>query len=139
MSNPGTTEHGIIRSDFPGGWEGDEINAFTGEGLSDLQKEAQQYLKKLLNWRKGNKVIHNGELKHYNPKQDIYVLFRYTEEGKVMTVLSKNKEDVQLDLSRFSEMINSEEKGVEVITGMEIELKDFLLVPSKGPMIIDIK
>ena len=29
MGNPGTEDHGIIRSDFPGGLEGDPINAFT--------------------------------------------------------------------------------------------------------------
>jgi glycosidase len=30
MSNPGTSDHGVIRSDFPGGWEGDAVNAFHG-------------------------------------------------------------------------------------------------------------
>ncbi len=26
-------DHGLIRTDFPGGWEGDKVNAFTGKGL----------------------------------------------------------------------------------------------------------
>ena len=32
MSNKGTEDHGVIRSDFPGGWAGDAKNAFTGTG-----------------------------------------------------------------------------------------------------------
>ncbi|MEM6768556.1 MAG: alpha-amylase family glycosyl hydrolase, partial [Bacteroidota bacterium] len=54
----GSGDHGIVRSDFPGGWDGDKVNAFTGEGLTKKQKEAQAMFKKLLNWRKGAEVIH---------------------------------------------------------------------------------
>ena len=28
-------DHGLIRTDFPGGWQGDTVNAFTGESLTD--------------------------------------------------------------------------------------------------------
>src|SRR5665648_1248846 len=28
MTNPGPKDDGIIRSDFPGGWDGDPMNAF---------------------------------------------------------------------------------------------------------------
>ena len=52
MSNPGTESHCIIRSDMPGGWAGDSTNAFTGQGLTSQQKEAQDFIKHLLNWRK---------------------------------------------------------------------------------------
>ena len=32
-------DHGLIRTDFPGGWNGDAVNAFTGENLSVEKKE----------------------------------------------------------------------------------------------------
>lgn len=137
MSNPGTTEHGIIRSDFPGGWADDDKNAFTGAGMNDQQKATQAYFKTLLNWRKTSEAVHYGGLKHYNPKQDIYVLFRFTENDKVMTILSKNDKDVALDLSRFSELINGDETGKEIISGQSIDLSNGLTVPAKTPLIID--
>ncbi|MDW3194002.1 MAG: glycoside hydrolase family 13 protein [Cytophagales bacterium] len=137
MSNPGTTEHGIIRSDFPGGWDGDAKNAFSGAGMSAEQKATQNYFKTLLNWRKTSEAVHYGQLKHYNPKQDIYVLFRYTEGDKVMTILSKNDKDVDLDLSRFSELIIGNEKGKEIISGQSVDLSQGLTVPAKTPLIID--
>ena len=44
-------DHGLIRTDFPGGWKGDKVNAFTGKGLTDAEKDMQLYVKKLLNYR----------------------------------------------------------------------------------------
>ncbi len=139
MNNPGTTDHGIIRSDFPGGWSRDEINGFTGAGLSEQQNDAQAFMKKLLNWRKGNTVVHNGGLLHYNPKDGIYVLFRMNEEGKVMTVLSKNENDFELDLSRFSEGLGDATSGYEVISDNDVSLETTLMVPAMSPMIIEIR
>ncbi|MCK5078572.1 MAG: alpha-amylase, partial [Bacteroidales bacterium] len=43
--------HGHIREDFPGGWEGDDVSAFSGAGLNEKQLEAQQFVKQLQNWR----------------------------------------------------------------------------------------
>ncbi|MFP4096711.1 MAG: alpha-amylase family glycosyl hydrolase [Cyclobacteriaceae bacterium] len=55
-------DHGVIRTDFPGGWEGDAVNAFSGEGLTAPQQEAQIVVSKLFNWRKEQPVIHRGSL-----------------------------------------------------------------------------
>ncbi len=138
MKNPGTGDHGIIRSDFPGGWDGDSVNAFTGAGLSADQKEAQQFLKTILNWRKDQSAVHYGKLLHFNPKDGIYVLFRYNENDKVMVVLSKNEKDMTLDLSRFAEIIAGNESGTEIISGKRIQFDGSLVVPARSPMIIDL-
>ena len=41
LTNPG--DHGLIRTDFPGGWKDDAVNAFTGEGLNEYQKDMQSF------------------------------------------------------------------------------------------------
>ena len=74
FAKPG--DHGLIRTDFPGGWKGDSVNAFTGEGLSTVQKDMQDYLKKLLNFRKDSKAIHEGKTIHFAPLNGTYFLFR---------------------------------------------------------------
>lgn len=138
MANPNSDDHGEIRSDFPGGWEGDEINGFTGKGLSEKQMNTQEFVKTLLNWRKNSEAIHKGNLLHYAPeKNSVYVIFRYTEDDKVMTVLSKNENAVRLDLSRFVEMLKGDEKGIDIVSGSKIDLSKGLIVPAKSPMIID--
>jgi len=138
MANPGTDDHGIIRSDFPGGWPGDQTNAFTGEGLSKQKKAAQDFMKKLLNWRKQKEVIHNGRLMHFAPQNGVYVYFRYNEQEKVMVVLNKSKESRQIDLSRFSEILEPGSRATDVISGNQYTLNGTLKVAGKTPLILEV-
>ncbi len=139
MKNPGTEDHGIIRSDFPGGWPGDAVNAFTGKGLTAQQKEAKAYLRTLAQWRKNAEVIHQGKMLHFAPRDDIYVYFRYDEEAMVMVVLSKNQEAKEIDLSRFAEILPKAAQAVEVISGKTIALDQRLNVPARQAMILELK
>tara|TARA_R110000868_G_scaffold28241_6_gene106164 strand:+ start:1027 stop:2961 length:1935 start_codon:yes stop_codon:yes gene_type:complete len=100
-SNPG--DHGLIRSDFPGGWQGDVVNAFTGEGLTDAQKDMQSYVKKLVNYRKNSNAIHEGKTIHFAPENGVYILFRILNDEIVAVILNKTSETT-LDLSRFEEI-----------------------------------
>ncbi len=84
-------EHGNIRADFPGGWEGDKTNALSGEGLEAKQKEMQDYVSKIQNWRKNKTVIHTGRLMHFAPQDGVYTYFRYNDNETVMVVLNKNE------------------------------------------------
>ena len=139
MSNTGTEEHGVIRSDFPGGWEGDSINAFTGDGLTAAQKDMQNYLRTILNWRKNKKVIHTGKLMHFVPQNGMYVYFRYNEDETVMVVLNKNKSDSQLETARFKEVMGKFSRGTEIIRSEPINDLSTLTVPARSAMIIELK
>ena len=139
MSNPGTEEHGVIRSDFPGGWAGDQVNAFTGAGLTTQQKQAQDFFSKILNWRKSSEVIHSGKLKHFAPEDGVYVYFRYNQSGKVMVVLNKNVQEKTIDTNRFSEIMVNCTSGKEVISGTTITDLKNLKVPAMSAMIIELK
>jgi len=137
MANPGTESHGIIRSDFPGGWADDKINAFTDAGLSAAQLDAKKFVKRLLQWRKNKSVIHSGKLMHYIPENNIYVFFRYDQEEMVMVILNKNKDSQQLDLSRFEEVIGERTKAINVISGEKLNLDRTLSLPSWSPIILE--
>jgi len=122
MGNPGTTDHGVIRSDFPGGWAGDEKNAFTGSGLSADEKNAQAFVRKLLTWRRDKTVIHSGKLTHFRPENGTYVYFRHDDSDSVMVVLNKNETAVDLELARFAERLNGFSSVTDVISGQTMEL-----------------
>jgi glycosidase len=139
MTNPGTGDHGIIRSDFPGGWEGDTINAFNNIGLTTQQMDAHAFFKKLLNWRKTATVVHHGKLMHYAPKDGVYVFFRYNENKKVMIVLNKNEQAYTLQLDRFSEILDGVSNAKEVISGKSFMMKNSIELPAKQPMILELK
>ncbi|MDO1501594.1 glycoside hydrolase family 13 protein [Winogradskyella maritima] len=127
-------DHGLIRTDFPGGWEGDTVNAFTGEGLSDDQKEMQNYLKKLLNFRKQSKAIHNGDTVHFAPENGVYVLVRTSKDETVVHIINKNETPYELDLKRFEELNLKGKTLKNVITGNEIQWQDNLRLDSKGSL-----
>jgi len=138
MSNPGKGDHGIIRSDFPGGWQGDRVNGFTGEGLSDQQKEAKAFLKSILQWRKGATAVHQGRLLHYVPEHNTYVYFRYTDEKKVMVALNMGDQVATLDLTRFVEGLPTRASGKDILSGRVYELSSSLSIPAMTPMIIEL-
>jgi glycosidase len=127
------------RRDFPGGWRGDAVNAFTGAGLEPRQAAAQDYVRKLFNWRKGASVIHNGKLMHYGPEQNTYVYFRYDGKKKVMVALNKNKTDTILKTARFHEMLNGARAGVDVIGGQRVSLDGEVKLPARSALILEIE
>jgi glycosidase len=137
-SNPGIEDHGVIRSDFPGGWDGDQINAFTGAGLSSQQLEAQEFLRTLLRWRREQPVIHSGHLMHFRPGSGIYVLFRYDKTDSVMLVLNKNENDVALGTVRYLERLEGFDRTRNVLTGEIQPLGDTLLLPARSPLILEL-
>ncbi len=138
MKNPGTADHGIIRSDFPGGWNGDTVNAFTGEGLSEQQKEAQAFVRKLLHWRKNAAAVHSGNLIHFQPRNGVYVYFRLNGQQQVMVVMNKNTTETTLGLKRFSEVLSTPATATDVITGKAYVLKDKLLLPPRSVLVLEV-
>jgi len=138
MKNPGTSEHGIIRSDYPGGWPRDKINAFKDIGLTSQQTEARDFMKSLLNWRKHNPVIHKGKLVHYAPENGIYVYFRFDETKRVMIILNKNDTDVLFNTNKYDEMLKGYYSATNVLNNEKYSF-DELIIPSKSPLILELK
>lgn len=128
--------HGQIRRDFPGGWKGDVRNAFTSENLSATELDMQQYLRKVLQWRKDESLIHHGNLMHFAPKHDgIYVYFRYDEHRSIMIILNKN-DRFNLQLDPYRERLDGYTKGTNILTNEEVSLQDELILENKGAYIL---
>jgi len=137
FANPG--DHGLIRTDFPGGWEGDVVNAFTGEGLSAEQKEMQTFLKKILNYRKTSKAIHEGDTKHFAPFMGTYFLYRTKGDETVVHIINKNEEPIEIDLKYHEEMGLKGKTLKNVITGETMVWGDSIKLNSKGSTILTTK
>jgi glycosidase len=137
MQSPGKKDDGIIRSDFPGGWENDTVNVFKNTGLSAQQLEAKLFIKTLINWRKTKTCLHDGKLIHYSPDNGTYVYFRYNDKEKVMVAINKNDHEVSLDGSRFTEVIRPSVQGRNVITGKIISL-DMFAIPARSFIILEL-
>ncbi|MCG8702393.1 MAG: cyclomaltodextrinase C-terminal domain-containing protein, partial [Bacteroidales bacterium] len=139
MNNPKTDKHEEIRSDFPGGWPDDKINAFTNEGLSKEKIETKEYVKTLLNYRKTSGLIHHGKLMHFAPENGVYVFFRYNDSEALMIVLNKNKTNTKLKTDRFEERLTGYTKGVNITSKEEVELSSPLSLPPLKATILELK
>lgn len=126
------------RKDFPGGWQGDKVNMFTGEGISKDQKEVYNYMKSLLNWRKGNEVVQRGKLTHFIPEEGVYVYFRTLENRQVMVLINNNKKDKKVETARYSERLEGYKKGVDAISGATVRKLEKIEVEGKSVKIIEL-
>ena len=138
LSHPGTESHGALRMDFPGGWHGDEKNAFTGAGLSDRERDAQTFVRKLLNWRKDKTVIHSGKLMQFTPIKNIYAYFRYDENDTVMVVFNRGDEAAAIETGRFAERMGSSRHAVDVVTGESHDISKSLTLKPRSVLLLEL-
>lgn len=135
--NPG--DHGLIRTEFPGGWPDHSKNAFTGDGLSFKERQAQLFFKEILNWRKDNEVIHNGKLIQFAPKDEIYSFFRILDDKLVWVIFNRNDSSKKLNTSRFEELILDKEFGYDVLNKKRISISKDIILEKKSALIIEIE
>jgi len=116
-SNP----DGLVRGDFPGGFEKDGKNAFTQEGLDNRELDIQNWTKALANYRKASSAIKTGKLMQYVPEDGVYVYFRYDDKQTVMVVMNTSDKVKYIDLKNYPEM-NKGTRYIKMIpTGEMIE------------------
>jgi glycosidase len=129
--------HGFIRKDFPGGWPGDSLNAFTEEGRTTNQQEAFTFVKTLLNWRKNKEVVHSGKFKHFIPADDLYVYFRYDDSDTVMVILNNANQERTFKPERYNEMLNGHFSARSVMDGKNYEINQPFTVLPKSSLILE--
>ena len=131
-------DHGALRKDFPGGWPGDKVNAFTGKSLNNKELEAQDFLRKLLNWRKENTAVTLGNMIHYPVDNGIYVYFRNYNASLVMVIINNNKRSKTIDPDRFYEVLAEKKHGISILDDKIYDLTRKINIPSKSALILEI-
>ncbi len=140
MDGNGYDGHANIRHDFPGGWPGDEINAFTREGRTDEQNEIFDFLSTILKYRKNSEAIHHGETLHFVPENDVYVYFRYLDNEAVMVMLNNAEEDSRsVSGDRFNEILSKYSSGKNILTGEKLSSLENFEIDAKSAIIIELK
>jgi glycosidase len=128
-----------IRKDFPGGWNGDNNNAFTKAGRTNEQQKYFEFTSKLFNWRKSKSVIHNGKMTHYIPENNVYVYFRYNESESVMVVINNSNETQTFKTNRFAENIQNHQSGMDILSVKIIDLKYDIAIDGKSVLVLELK
>ncbi|MEQ8524170.1 glycoside hydrolase family 13 protein [Gracilimonas sp.] len=127
------------RQTMPGGWPDDDRSVFTKEGRTDKENEIMDYITKLTQWRKAAVAIHEGKLVHFVPENNTYVYFRVHEEQTVMIVMNANDEPYTFNRTRFAEILNGFDRGVNVVSGEEIDVTGDFEVQGKTTAIWELR
>jgi glycosidase len=140
MDGNGYDGHANIRHDFPGGWPGDQTNAFKSEGRTENQNEIFDYLSTILNYRKSSAAIHHGETLHFVPENNVYVYFRYLKTEAVMVILNNhNEESRTVEGDRFNEILSKYQKGKDIVTNEELNSLEKFNIEAKSAKIIELR
>jgi neopullulanase len=143
-TNPGPRDDGIIRSDFPGGFAGDKVNAFTGAGLSPDQRDFQDFIRKLLIWRRSQPALMEGRLIHFAlnagdaQRKGVYVLARLSADDGVLIAINKDATAKSLPSGDYAEALRGKTSGRDVISGRLMNLARTLDLPARSITIIDL-
>lgn len=129
---------GMLRLDFPGGWVDDKRNAFTERGRTDEENETFNYLRTLLNWRRGNETIAKGTLKHFSPASTgVYVYERKYGNKSVVVLLNGRNTKAELPLLPYREIIPAK-NAVNVIDKQQFNLaNDTLSIAPREVLILE--
>jgi glycosidase len=135
-------DHGTLRKSFPGGFPGDERDAFTREGRTGFENEIFSHIKRLLFLRKEYQALASGKLIHFPPEKGLYVYFKELDPEILMCVANESDQTKELDLTKFSEFIGNKEIFRDLITEkdyrasgkkLKIEPNTLLILDSANP------
>ncbi len=127
---------GALRQNFPGGWPGDKNNAFTKEGRTALQNEYFDYTKRLLNWRKGNRVVALGKMVHFTVRNGVYVYARVLD-GKCVTVVANGtSKETSVPCNIYKEVL-PQKQAYDVISQQNVSFGDEIKLAPKQILILD--
>ena len=145
-------DHGGLRVDFPGGWEGDDMNLFTAEGRAKAAKNTDglavpkgqaadlfDFTSHLFQWRKTKDVIHNGKTMHFMTRDNTYAYFRYDEDDMVFVYINNSLEPKNIPWSYYKEINEGLKGGVNVMTGEPIEVSDATVAAPQSVLIVEYK
>lgn len=128
---------GYVRKDFPGGFPGDDHNAFTAGGRTPEENAMFTWLSRLLHWRQGNDVITKGSQTQFIPYNGVYVIARQYDGKNVMTVVNGTGKTTVFAVKRYAEVIGNNTEAKDVLTDRIVSLTDDTQLEPRKVMILE--
>ncbi len=118
-----------LAKDFPGGWNNDETNGFSARGMSDEQIHFYQQLTQLLQWRKENPEVFNGDFIHLVPQNDVYAFARKSTDKTILVVINNSTDNIyNLAVADFTDIIAPFSKCTELLSNeIYLQFKDVIV------------
>ena len=128
---------GNVRKDFPGGFPGDDHNAFSREGRTKQEQQMFSWLSRLLHWRQGNQVITKGSMTQFIPFNGIYVIARQYRGKTALTILNGTTKPAKMEVKRYAEVIGSTKRAKDILTGRYFDLSTDVQLKPRQSLILE--
>jgi glycosidase len=112
----GGPRHVDLRADFPGGFPGDQRNAFTKSGRTENENGMFDFIRKLLHLRKNHRALSLGSLTHFPPIDNTYIHIKQSDDQTILCIANGNAASRVIDLSRIKSRIPPGAKLVDLRT-----------------------
>lgn len=138
MNGTKAVTDGHVRKDFPGGWPGDKVTAFTPEGRTALQNDCYNFFKTILNWRKGNEVIAKGSMVQFMVQEGVYAYARQYEGKTVFVMLNGTDAATTVPLKFYREILGEKKQGKDILTGKQVAFGEALSMQPRESLVIEL-
>lgn len=129
---------GYVRLDMPGGFPGDSVSVFTADGRTPLQRDAFNFMSRLLHWRQGNKAVSAGTLRHFMPSNQLYVYERTNGDRRFIVLMNGTDEPLtDVDMSRYAEIMRPGDTFRDVITGDAVTVAPHMSFPARATLVLE--
>lgn len=129
---------GALRQNFPGGWPGDAVNAFTAEGRTELQARYFDLTRRLLHWRKDCPAVWHGRLTHFTVNRGVYVYARQLDGQTVTVIANGTNREQDLPLQPYAEVLPSA-TAQDIVTDTQVTLTDHLTLAPRQVLLLDFR
>lgn len=128
---------GNVRKDFPGGFPGDQADAFTPQGRTPAQNALWNWLSRLLHWRQGNPLVLEGKQTQFIPHDGVYVVARTLGDKAVLTILNGTSAPATFRVKRYAEVIGRHTVAHDVATGEAVNVQDDIKLTPRQTLILE--
>lgn len=115
----GEGDHGLIRSNFPGGFRSDSRDAFTSAGRNEQEKKLFSFIRRLLTIRKEHPALQYGEYIHFPSFGNMYAYLRRSPSETILCVANNNSGDQFSPTGPLTDYLSGVRIVRNLITGRE--------------------
>ena len=138
MDGKKAVNDGYVRLDMPGGFPGDSTSVFTADGRTPLQREAFDFMSRLLHWRQGNKAVSEGTIKQFMPSNLLYVYERRAGDRRFIVVMNGTDSEIDdVDMSRYAEVMKAGDTFRDMLTGKTVTIADKMTFAPRATYVLE--
>jgi glycosidase len=102
------------RRDFPGGFPGDQRNAFTSSGRRSKERKIFNHVRDLLRMRAEHVALRQGSMRVLSVTDTTIAYLRETERERVMVLINNSDRTSRIEVSTTDAAINSSHSWAEI-------------------------